>query len=200
MKKIIQLFAAVLVVAGMTGCASTRAYLADRVVDARDILTLGVEGGAIGFSAQAGPIMTGAIYTHFAADYNGWGLFSRGAGSYHYGDWQAIIVGYKGGESKNLRGRGQATLQGGAIADGRALDSSKQKLERCYYALGNVDIRVALGLGFHAGIHLGELADFLLGWFTVDIMSDDIEARKQKLGDVPEPVEYARPAPETKRK
>jgi len=43
-------------------------------------------------------------------------------------------------------------------------------------------IEAVFGLGFtvRAGFNPGELLDFLLGWFGIDIYGDDLEARKLK--------------------
>lgn len=58
MKKIIQIVVAVVVIASMTGCASTNAYLADRGRDAADVLTCTI-GLGIGAKVRVGPIQTG---------------------------------------------------------------------------------------------------------------------------------------------
>ena len=161
----------------MVGCASTTAYLGDRGRDARDMVNLGVELGSVGVSAQVGPLMTGAIYTDPGKDANGWGLANRGLGRYEYGEWQAVVIGYKAIGSKAARGRECGTRQIACVADGT--DPLGWNTP-CYYALGNVDARVGLGLGIHAGIHLGEIVDFLLGWFGADIMGDDVALQKLK--------------------
>jgi len=171
MKKTIHTIFAVGIAACLTGCASTKAYLADRGRDALDMINAGVEIGSVGVSAQAGPVMTGAIFTEPEKKSNGWGLVNRGLGCYEYGDWQAIIIGYKASGSKATRGRECGTRQIACFADGTELFG--WNCPPCYYALGKIEARAGLGVGLHIGLHLGEIADFFLGWFGADLMSDD---------------------------
>ncbi len=39
---------------------------------------------------------------------------------------------------------------------------------------------IGLGGTLRLGFNPGELLDFLLGWFTIDIYNDDIELNKRK--------------------
>lgn len=43
-----------------------------------------------------------------------------------------------------------------------------------------IDVVVGIGRGIRLGCNPGELLDFLLGWTTVDIFNDDLEARKAR--------------------
>ena len=78
MKKIIQAVIAVVVIASMTGCASTKAYFIDRGRDAADIFTVTVgEGG--GAKARVGPLQIGLWGNHDVAGLMGgelgfWGV------------------------------------------------------------------------------------------------------------------------------
>jgi len=46
----------------------------------------------------------------------------------------------------------------------------------CYQA----EAAVGLGLVFRAGINVGELLDFALGWSTLDIFGDDLETGRRR--------------------
>jgi len=177
MKKTIQATVTAAIAALLVGCASTKTYFGNRGRDARDMMNLGAELGSVGASAQAGPIMTGAIFTAPGNEANGWGLVNRGLGRYEYGDWQAIVIGYKCSGTKAPRGRDCGTRQIACFADGTELFGTSGS---CPYAMGQVEARVGMGIGLHAGVHMGEIADFFLGWFGIDIFNDDLEAKKKK--------------------
>ncbi len=49
-----------------------------------------------------------------------------------------------------------------------------------YYS--QIDIVAAAGLSVRFGFNPGELADFLLGWFGVDIYHDDLSRQKKASG------------------
>ena len=45
---------------------------------------------------------------------------------------------------------------------------------------------------FRAGVNVGELIDFLLGWTTLDIFGDDLGAKNMKIAALPPPLKLLR--------
>jgi hypothetical protein len=164
-----------------SGCATP--YLVDRGRDAADVFTLSAGKGA-GIKARVGPIATGLF-----AGFDSYGL--RGG---------RVLNGAYPTECPSapyLPNSIDFTVVFLDISYMRDPDLQPRKKEHsadtvCFLPV-NRDIRntplsyytqieVALGLGVTArfGFNLGELLDFILGWATIDIYSDDLEQRKQK--------------------
>jgi hypothetical protein len=56
--------------------------------------------------------------------------------------------------------------------------NSSGRTPRTYYT--DVSVSAAAFLGFTIGFNPGEVIDFILGWTTIDIYGDDLEAKKKE--------------------
>jgi hypothetical protein len=181
----------------LAGCASTRGYLVDRGRDAADILTATAGAGA-GVQARLGPAALGFLQTSDAAGLRHGEAFHRPPAedppdelNYTLGS----LLGWVSSPALVFI----AGLGGGVLPPGywdqcaelwryeRQDRMSETQVRRHagakgWRAAGSYQIETALGVGLvaRAGINPGELLDFLLGWTTVDIFNDDVEARKRK--------------------
>ncbi|MCK5805425.1 MAG: hypothetical protein KAI66_21520 [Lentisphaeria bacterium] len=183
---------AVLAVAALaTGCAGN-AYLANRGQDAADIFTATV-GTGIGLEAKASFLNPGFYWCTQEA-----GL--RGGVVADFGDCATDLniaslgvedfcgYGYMGGDptpyqqkvaaglhqrrknyttcgllSIELTGKGSSDMAGTAVG-----------IVNPILHLTRMELAGGLGLTFRLGLNLAELADFFLGWATVDFLHDDI--------------------------
>lgn len=148
----------------LTGCAGPKYYLLDRYHDALDMVNIGAELDGVGASVQVGPLSTGLI----AAGDKGYGLQFGEFGEYEFVDLQVLFLGMKYAEAGT---RKLNQYQCMTLPNSLDIGSSSGSIDP--YSLGTIEVRVALGLSLHLGIHLGEILDFILGWFGLDIMKDD---------------------------
>ncbi len=177
---------AVLVVASMTGCATP--YVVDRGRDAADIFTATIGYGA-GAKARVGPLSTGLFYNRDTVGLRGGALFKNKSGATD--DFTSIIpipVSYVGlmfvldeffpEDSKSQRHKGYQVISAMPLVSVVSSPTNDWFTILTY----NSQIEVAAGIGgtLRLGFNPGELIDFILGWTTLDIYGDDLEARKQK--------------------
>lgn len=166
----------------VTGCATT-GYMVKRGRDAADVFNLAVGIGA-GAKVRVGPISPGIIGR---SDYAGLSQGTFFCGNHPYvtekqgfGDW------YHGSEGSNGLLGGERAAQYYLTRDrhkyyeaaylfGIAVSKNMESDPMTYNPSYFTQIDVAAGLGgiLHAGFNPGELLDFLLGWFGVDIYGDD---------------------------
>ncbi|MCX7009266.1 MAG: hypothetical protein NTY53_18810 [Kiritimatiellaeota bacterium] len=184
-------------VASLTGCASTRGYFVDRGRDAADIFTVtaGVGGGG---QVRLGPIPLGFLRTSDVTGLRYGDVFCRA----HPPDTEAeekcrtcgaicgillfpvcCLVGF-GGDGKGVSRYFEAI--GNALDYYDKFPMSEPQLLRHKDAQGvrasdsyQLEAVAGLGLVFRVGINFGELLDFILGWTTIDIFGDDLEARRR---------------------
>ncbi|MCX6985450.1 MAG: hypothetical protein NT118_11985, partial [Lentisphaerae bacterium] len=179
MKNIIQIITAVVIISGMTGCATP--YMTDRSRDAADIFTIRMGFGA-GVKTHVGPVQVGLLFNLDCLGLRGGEMV-----------WAEKVV--------NTGADFDYILGGVSEFDTRCLypDSMAWKRDKCYrlsYVLLGIpvntpvlcrlpnryspgyftDIEVVGGLWttLRFGFNPGELFDFILGWTTVDIYGDDI--------------------------
>lgn len=167
----------------LTGCATP--YMQDRKNDAADIFTATVGYGA-GAKARVGPInlglllnsdqygyrkgchvtprhdlsglgMTDATCTLLSLEWfgSGWGGIAGERGKYY--------------EALGVCGLSWAEIWG--------KEHPPWNANIPYYT--QIDAVIGVGGSLRLGFNLGELIDFLLGWTTIDIFSDDVEVTKQ---------------------
>ncbi len=174
-----------MVMAALTGCASTKSYFVDRGRDAADIVTATV-GVGVGAKAQVGPLHAGVL---LQADhcglrggkYENWHPLGAAKGPSSYDIEVAVFGGnefhpYREGK---LADRGKyfsampfddGPLQYFPILN--YAETSQNKIAWYYYT----ELEVVVGLigSVRLGFNVGELTDFALGWFGIDLFSDDI--------------------------
>jgi hypothetical protein len=156
-----------------SGCATT-GYLGDRMRDAGDVFTATVGMGA-GAKARVGPIQIGTI-----GSIDMWGLRGGKFGDvafyetltrdflipwpYHGSFGEERFVYQAPREMPNKRGKG--FLAKAPLPIIGAADQPE------YYT--QVEIVIAIVGSLRLGFNPGELLDFVLGWTTLDIYSDDL--------------------------
>jgi len=197
MKKTIQIVVAVIVIANMTGCASP--YMTDRRHDAADIFTatLGVGGGA---KFRGGPFGLGLMFNPDCIGLKGGELMTHWTSFPSFHDVFTSSSKPNGGDVHYL-------LLGGEEGNSSAYAKMRNKDYLSFYFLGipmptspcpapkyppsywtQIDIAAGIGRNVKLGLNPGELLDFILGWTTIDIYNDDLEARKnrEESNQVPE--------------
>jgi len=206
----------------LAGCASRSGYLTDRGRDAADIVTLSAGRGTVAL-ARVGPLGAG-LGVHVPSSGLRGGAWLpddfyalNGAVPGLPGNCDAALL-LVGGQSftgdATARNRGKAVrsdLRLGLCLPHRWLtdrpreDGSEEAPrpsrvrdgeQRC--AFGSYFTQIELFAGvfrtLHVGVNPGELADFLLGWTTLDVFGDDL-GTDQKENQEPDPSKP--PAPES---
>lgn len=151
------------------GCA----YFEDRTRDAADMITIAGEFPMIGAAAWVG--RWGA--TMSGGEGHGFGLRSGAVGAYEFSEGGFIFVGLKElepSEADRARGKG---YQGGFPLD----EHCGGGLRGGWFNYGQIEVVAGVGPGVRAGVNIFEIADFILGWASVDICSDDIASRRKSL-------------------
>lgn len=171
MARFLQTATVIGLVAGATGCVSTMAYLTDRGRDACDIVTVSVETTGLNAGVEALGLGSGL---GVAAGY-GFGLRSGIVGSYGFTEANLVL-----GGGKDLE------------AFGTAVERSKGYENHTYLVIpfvnsqadGNpnsmyqIEISACAGVGGRVGVNIGEIVDFILGWFMIDFPKDDLAETK----------------------
>jgi hypothetical protein len=169
------------VLATVTSGCNPRGYFTDRWADAKDIFTASV-GVGVGAKARVGPVHAGWILVY--SEYYGLrcgevGKFTSGAtgemeimlvlGPFDE-DWMCYLekVERRGERDKSYEASSQIPCVTTHVAGSQA-----------HYC---TQIEVVAGLGgtLRLGFNPGELLDFLLGWTTLDLYGDDLEARRER--------------------
>ena len=198
MKKIIQAVTAVVVIASMTGCATP--CMTDRRRDAADIITAGV-GMGIGAKARVGPVHAGLL-----ADVPGIGLRGGSFGENHVFlfpdsfDLELLAFGLEEYDSFATPARGKDFEAGSVfpffnVARLNGIQGGKTVATPVPYYYSQIEVVVGLGLSVRLGFNPGELLDFLLGWFGIDIYNDDIEMKILKTESNQPAQATGKPAP-----
>jgi hypothetical protein len=193
MKAYLILLVGVSVLAG--GCATT-GYWADRRRDALDIFTVQI-GYGLGAKARVGPVQTGLL-----ADIGGVGIrggdvlgikdfWPVGYDEPAKQDYVGVVIGreaFGGSDASNRRGKSfgaKQVLFASYPITGPLDDSQRAWLEEHHVVLNpapyysEIEVVAAAGLSLRLGFNPGELVDFLLGWFGVDIYDDDLSRLKK---------------------
>ena len=175
-----------------SGCAST-GYMGDRVRDAGDVFSAAVGVGA-GAKVRVGPVQTGLLFDFPKAGLRG-GQFTRTYGkndeffaSNH--DIQMVCFGVEGcWNDSDVRNKNFQAGTGPGWPPAPSPDSDgfssipffhlHHKQTRSNYSYyTQMEIVAAMGGSLRLGFNPGELLDFLLGWTTLDIYSDDLTGGK----------------------
>jgi hypothetical protein len=194
------LLLAILMLTCSTGCGAVAPYLADRGHDVLDIVTLQVGGLGLGATGRVGPIQAG-LFVECAP-----GVGLRGGRCLPGADY--FSHGVMGAVMRNEDFAFQLVCVGSEQFGRSDTSSSVQDRRKDFFSatVGRVyipfcqwvrdeknpayytQIEVAGGalLSARVGVNPGELLDFLLGWFGVDIYADDIGSEKWRR-EYPEP-------------
>jgi hypothetical protein len=177
----IQLLAVVLLAASVTGCASTKACFVDRGRDAADIFSAAVGVGA-GAKARIGPVHVGLAAIHDTVGLRGGEPFAVPIliDSLDPFDFDLLIFG-GGAQGQAGFDRFKVFETEGALqcfSKVWASTSPKRPFLHPYYT--EVEVAGGLGVTIRVGFNPGELVDFVLGWFGVDVFNDDLEAQERK--------------------
>jgi hypothetical protein len=216
------MFVVALVVAAMTGCASTKTYFVDRGRDAADILTctIGKGGGA---TAKIGPVHAGLFIGVEHVGLRGGELISDwkddrairmlfdplilmpGGDGPSFGcdsfdgvqrlyDWKtdeefgACMKKPGGPDATMAWARGKKYYYDGVfpfvmLPSHRFMNLSDHGYKPDRYPVASffqVDVAAGMYYTVRVGVNPAELLDFLLGWFGIDILRDDIEMERLK--------------------
>lgn len=199
MKKSIQTVVAVVVIASMTGCASP--YMVDRKRDAADIFTATLGKGG-GVRLKASFLQPAMMFNKEIAGCRGGSVFTNvSEGQYDFYSpippgllWDRMFFGrseFTGADVVSQRGKDIDAVS--YVPFIVQLDDHSRPCMQFY-----TQIEASFGLvrTITLGFNPGELLDFTLGWTTIDIFSDDLEARKRKEKIEPKPDgDGLKPAP-----
>jgi len=188
------------VLVGLASGCSPRGYFGDRWADAKDIFTVSVGTGG-GAKAQVGPFRAGLFINSDIAGLRAGECFyvpgsfglrsgSNGTGNYCSDlDCVFLILAMEsfGPEYKHLE-----TLPENAgalmrerkksLGDGSVFPYAGILVPLNYedippYSYTQLEVAAGVGGTLRLGFNPGELLDFVLGWFGIDIYGDDLEAR-----------------------
>lgn len=177
MKLLGKLMAAMLLIVTMSGCASTKAYFADRGHDALDIFTV-TAGVGVGAKARVGPCMLGSglLFDIMGLQRGEFYFLDDMKDQGNGGDFMLVFAASEiFHSSPYVRQRGLINEEVQYIF---LFPEDIKKIPAQYFT----QIEVACGLlgSVRFGFNPGELLDFLLGWFGIDIYGDDIEMNKMR--------------------
>lgn len=165
-----------------TGCASS-GIMADRRQDAADIFNCSL-GFGLGAAARVGPAKTGLIAQGDIAGHRGGQpcsgnpMFLGNFDAFFLGFGVERFSGYPDWVEMKYRGKDfEAEWAGPPIIGIAPLWRYSEKKHRGQ--LYQVDVTAALGLSLRLGFNPAEFLDFILGWWGVDILDDDMETKKK---------------------
>lgn len=180
--------AVVLLVPLAQGCATTR-YLADRGNDAADIMTCTV-GAGLGAKARVGPVQIGVLVNRDVTGLRGgqfrwWPIADEKSlfSSTCEFDYLVISGDFFADTFPDIRQKLYSAGGGPLIKD--VLPSARQRIPGRPYYYTQIEVVGGLLGSVRLGLNPGEVADFLLGWFGVDIFSDDIGRLSEARQDPP---------------
>ncbi|MEW6743584.1 MAG: hypothetical protein AB1486_12580 [Planctomycetota bacterium] len=182
----------------MLGAGSCR-YAEHRGRDLVDVVTLAAESSGTNLAVQCGPLVTGVG----KARGTGFGLRSGAVGRYTFDERNLLVIGSRcfspseelGGKRYELaydhRGLLFLLLLVAILSQADCRRQMPQledppislenapplELSGAWHVLLQVEVAASAGVGGRAGVNLGELLDFLLGWTTLDICGDDVLPR-----------------------
>lgn len=176
-------------------------YMADRGRDFTDIMTLSAETGLVNADVQVGVFNLGLGLSGG----HGYGLRSGAMGAYQTADANLLFLSgryFEPGSFAQARGKGYEYsilyIEGGENEDPPVVEIEEGGI----FNLFQVEATVTLGVGLRIGVNFAEMADFILGFFQVDILKDDqaaVKARESEFQRQLETLERLKnhPQPET---
>lgn len=164
-----------------TSACSSKGYWSDRGRDALDIVTVGV-GMGVGAKAQLGPLQAGALFE--ADGYTLRGSELTSGGLINNGEWQTLAIGEQQFVTteldRNKNYSAATTIDQQTIP---FIYRLKCPDKAAYWYYTQIEAVLAAGPALRLGFNPGELVDFILGWASVDIMSDDLMSDAAKIAD-----------------
>ena len=161
-----------------SGCA-TSGFMKDRMADGSDIFTATV-GKGIGAKARVGPIQVGVISVVDKAGLRGGHLYKPAPFENAGADICIAIVGLDDfnymGRTMGPRRKEFATTY--CLVPMPYRFKGGPQLNASYWT--QIEAVIGIGGTLRLGFNPGELLDFILGWTTIDIYGDDLEAKMQK--------------------
>jgi len=163
------------VILSFLNCSTFKSYLENRALDTADILTLSVEQKVAGVNVK--PCFSN-IGLQFAQYGQGLGLRAGGIGAYSTGANNKF---YNSGNSYLLinsihhypvqphfrNNKIKAFNESNSLAVGIFDWHGHNFVTQC-------EISVGLYYGIRSGFNIAEFGDWLLGWFTIDFLNDDL--------------------------
>lgn len=173
----------------VSGC-TTGSYLSDRGHDAADILNLTL-GKGVGASIHAGPVHAGLFGGTDNIGIRGGCLRSKWHQESSLG-WSGLfdpLFAFPGGDGISTGCEWfRAPFDGSDVAELRNKLYEAEGVvpfimipkhnvpvgSNSAYYFTQLEVSVGLGLSIRLGLNPGEFVDFVLGWFKVDIYTDDL--------------------------
>ena len=158
----------------LTSCSSN--YMNNRILDARDIFSCSA-GTGLGAQARVSYLASGLMYNKQLA-----GMHNGIAAVY---GWESQCVDIEMALGRlhvfnppyDVYIRNHGVLIGAGF--GPVYLPRKEKWNPKWAT--QIDATVGLGISVKIGFNPGELADFILGWFKIDIYSDDYKAKEIRV-------------------
>lgn len=178
---------------GLTGCA-TGGYWVNRGRDAADVFSLvgGVGGGA---GVRIGPVCQGLIFHSNYVGLEGGDPFvgfNGDPGGFENGGMLVLPIGgvetAREADVPLTRGKGLEAQYLLGVAFPWSIECNPPKYNPSFFT--QLEVTAGLGGTVKAGFNPGELLDFILGWFTLDIYGDDIGSKcvqQEKAKTSPDP-------------
>ncbi len=187
MRKIVYITILLSIASLLTGCATIGGYFADRGRDAADIVTATV-GVGLGAKGRIGPVQTGLLFElplmgvrggEFSADNPLGSMFTTS--SKVSGEAIGITQGDEEFYMVKLDRHKEFYATSIDVGTTKGMFVYKVKDQYCApYYYTQIEAVIAIGPSIRIGFNPGELLDFILGWTTIDIFNDDLEARKRR--------------------
>jgi hypothetical protein len=162
-------------------------YLRDRAKDAADIFTVTAGLGA-GAKTRVGPINLGFIFNSEIAGLRGGEFFaipSESDEEMRGIDLQVLVFGYEASSLTPAMER-RDKFQGTANLIVPIPNVGHEMTVRNAPYWTQIDLVAGAGPSVRVGFNPGELVDFLLGWFGIDIYGDD-RSRRRGRSEAPGP-------------
>jgi hypothetical protein len=168
------------------GCMTTPRYFADRGNDILDIVTC-TGGVGAGGKVRIGPVQLGLLVNRDVVGLRG-GAFRwwpDTAQDLLFSEYDFIFISadYFNDENADVREKLYSAVGGAVIKE--VCPNAPQRSEGLSYYQTQIEVVVGLLGSLRIGVNPGELADFLLGWFGVDIFHDDIGRLPQNDQNIP---------------
>ena len=197
-----------LLVLALLGCSCTPAYWADRRRDAADVFTA-TAGVGFGVKVQAGAVEVAPLYFYMPmAGWHGGEWYEYRDSGFHSSEGNTPVFPFPFLYCEGMFPSDRAAVRGKAYSSfgmicfsvpiryvsGCCLCVPREPEEDepyPFYKFTDINVVAALGLGMRVGFNPGELADFLLGFTTLDFYGDDIGLREvPKRSSASAPVDW----------
>jgi hypothetical protein len=197
MKKLHHIVEVLAIAVTLTGCASTKAYFVDRGRDAADVVTVTV-GAGLGAKARIGPLHAGILASFDAMGIRGGHI--GGYDTFRTIGWDttlSCVDAFYCDTTTKQRNKDYTAETYLSAESGKSkfmpdphggvpficvpkCNAGVKPPQSCPYYYTQIEAVLAVGPSVRVGFNPGELLDFFLGWFGIDIMNDDIGTKTPK--------------------